>query len=185
MTNFELKITLDTDSIKGIENLLKKMGASYRQSMHQIDHYINTGTFKEKIREIDGKEIQKIVYHRDELEGRKESKYSVEIISKREKSDILKRNKVLCKVEKDRELWIYKNTRIHLDYVTNLGNFLELETVIKNTPTQKGIGEFNKVVKLLKINTQNTVPYSYSDLILKKQQTSFSLNLRAKRFVVA
>ncbi len=172
MKNFEIKVKIQ--DIDGIINIIEKTQAVYKYDMHQTDYYLSLGIYKEKIREINGKEIQKISYSRDEILGRKESKYEIQEISKKEKKDLLKQKKVLCIVDKLRKLWIYKNTRIHLDKVMRLGNFLELETVIKNISKQKGLIEFNEVLKLLKIDSEKVVPFSYSDLILKNQKTQSS-----------
>ena len=71
-------------------------------------------------------------------------------------------------VSKARQLWMYKNTRIHIDNVDELGDFVELETVIINISEDQGLEEFNEVISKLKIDLEKTEPYSYSDLILSK-----------------
>ncbi len=73
-------------------------------------------------------------------------------------------------VEKVREIFIYKNTRIHLDEVKNLGKFLELETVVKNISQDEAKLEFEEVVKLLNLDVKNQIRKSYRDLILEKQK---------------
>jgi len=169
MTNFEIKVGIS--DINGIIDAVKKSGAIYKCEMHHVDYYFSTGTFKEKIREINDSEVQKISYSRLEKVGRKESKYNIENITQEEKKFLLKQNNPLCVVDKIRKLWIYKNTRIHLDSVVGLGYFLELETVIKDISVQNGLKEFKEVLELLKINQEQTVAYSYSDLILKNQKS--------------
>ena len=148
--------------------------------MHQIDSYLSMGSFKDKIREINGDEIQRISYDRVEISGKKESEYDIQNISLEEKKELLNSNKILCTVDKMRRLWIYENTRIHLDTVAGLGYFLELETVIKDISPEKGLKEFKKVMKLLKIDTKMAVAYSYSDLILDKQNSGVSFVLSNK-----
>ena len=73
--------------------------------------------------------------------------------------------KVICCVKKTRKLWTYKNTRIHLDRVNGLGDFLELETVVQGKAVKKGIKEFNEVIKLLGINPSDSIAASYVDLL--------------------
>lgn len=179
MRNFEIKVKIH--DINCIIDTIKKSGAIYKCDMHHIDSYFNIGTFKEKIREIDKDEIQMISYKRIETTGRKESKYDIKKITQKGKNILLKQNKVLCIVEKIRKLWIYKNTRIHLDNVVGLGCFLELETVVKNISAQKGLKEFKEVLDLLKINQKETIAYSYSDLILKNQK-SYSSSISINKF---
>ncbi len=169
MTNFEIKVKVhDMDSII---NAIKKSGATYQCDMHHIDYYFNIGTFKEKIRDINGNEYQEISYSRTETFGRKESKYNIKKIKQEEKNALLKQKEILCVVNKARTLWTYKNTRIHLDNVMGLGRFLELETIIKDISAPKGLKEFKEVLELLKINQEDTVACSYSDLILKNQKS--------------
>ncbi|MDD4803922.1 MAG: class IV adenylate cyclase [Candidatus Paceibacterota bacterium] len=172
MTNFEIKINIQ--SLDVIEKNLKRIGATYKYDMHQIDHYFGVGVFKEKIREIDNKEIQKISYHRNEISGKKESNYSIKKINKEEKEKILNEENILCVVEKIRKFWIYKNTRVHLDNVFGLGHFLELETVIKDITQEEGLVEFKDVLKILKIDIKESVACSYSDLILNNQKKYFT-----------
>ena len=80
-------------------------------------------------------------------------------------SDILSIETV---VEKKRDLYIYKNTRIHLDTVINLGSFLELETVVVSEDHDVQ-AEFDEVVKLLHLDFKNQIRCSYRDLILNSK----------------
>ena len=69
-------------------------------------------------------------------------------------------------VKKKRELWLYKNTRIHLDIVKNLGSFLELETlVIKGKKDAQK--RFDDIIALLHLDLKKQILASYRDLILK------------------
>jgi len=72
-------------------------------------------------------------------------------------------------------LYIFKNTRIHLDEVyginelqhklKKLGFFLELENVILNG---KAKHEFDKIISLLNLNVEQQIRASYRDLITAK-----------------
>jgi predicted adenylyl cyclase CyaB len=166
MFNFEIKTKIDNQSevIKRIKNI----GAIYKEKMDQTDYYFQTGTSKEKIREINNQEISFISYKRSEQKNRKDSNYTITTLSPEQKESFLRNNRPLCVVSKVRQLWMYKNTRIHVDNVDELGDFMELETVIKNISNDQGLNEFNEVVDKLKIDLEKTEPYSYSDLILNK-----------------
>jgi predicted adenylyl cyclase CyaB len=72
-------------------------------------------------------------------------------------------------VKKERQLWRYKHTRIHLDKVKKLGNFLELETVMKNLSEAKAAGECSEVIDLLNLDRYKKLKFSYSELLLKKK----------------
>ena len=74
----------------------------------------------------------------------------------------------LAVVEKKRQLWIFGHTRIHLDRVKHLGNFVELETVINNISFKHGWVEHLAAKKALSLDKFTPVRRSYGDLILKK-----------------
>ena len=166
MLNFEIKTKIDNQS--EILERIKKIGAVYKEKMNQTDYYFKTGTNKEKIREISDREMYLISYKRTERKGKKDSNYTITTLSLEQKESFLKNNRLLCMVSKARQLWMYKNTRIHIDNVDELGDFVELETVIINISEDQGLEEFNEVISKLKIDLEKTEPYSYSDLILSK-----------------
>jgi len=171
MHNLELKTKIP-DRTK-ILTRINRMGATYQDKMNQLDYYLRIGENKEKIREINKKIVEYIIYRRPEKKGVKDSDYTIKRIFFKQKNDLLKQKHPLCIVNKIRQLWMYGNTRIHLDSVSGLGDYLELETVLKDISNNEGLKEFNKIVKLLGIKTREAEPSSYSDLILnhnKKQK---------------
>jgi len=72
-------------------------------------------------------------------------------------------------VNKKRELYLYNDTRIHLDYVRGLGCFLELETRVINglTDAEK---RFSFMMDLLKLRDKKEIRASYKDLLLAKDK---------------
>ena len=68
-------------------------------------------------------------------------------------------------VEKKRELWMHKNTRIHLDKVKKLGTFLELETIVGKKNIIGARAEQHQAIQLLGLSSFSKVKGSYSDLI--------------------
>lgn len=63
-------------------------------------------------------------------------------------------------------MYLYKNTRIHLDKVKNLRTFLELETVVHHNAPEKAFVEEQEEVKLkLKLDSGQYISGSYSDLL--------------------
>ncbi len=76
--------------------------------------------------------------------------------------------KIEAIVEKKRILYMYKNTRIHLDEVKNLGFFLELETVVKGISKSEAIKEFEEVVNFLELDVKKQIKKSYRDLLIEK-----------------
>lgn len=74
-------------------------------------------------------------------------------------------------VEKRRGLWMWGHTRIHLDRVTNLGPFVELETVVEHFSGTEGERqgaaeeEHRRVIALLGLDRLPAIAGSYSDLL--------------------
>jgi len=163
MRNLEIKAAI-TDKEKTLA-AVKSLGAVYQYTMRQRDYYFSVGENKKKLRIIDDKEYQVITYRRVEIQGRKDSQYLLEIISAQEADDLLKHNKPARIVDKTRELWLYQHTRIHIDHVEGLGEFLELETVVGDMPIEEAEKEINFVVSGLGINIADSVAASYSDLV--------------------
>lgn len=68
-------------------------------------------------------------------------------------------------VVKERHLLIYGATRIHLDRVDGLGEFVELETVIGDQSDEDAAAEHAYVLQLLGLTAHEIVPVSYADLL--------------------
>jgi adenylate cyclase class 2 len=73
---------------------------------------------------------------------------------------------VLVTVSKNRQLFLYGATRIHLDDVAELGSFIELETVLLGQDAVQAEAEHELVKRALRLDEQQAVSGSYSDLLL-------------------
>lgn len=166
MFNYEIKTKIS--NLDEIIQVIKNQGAKREGFLKQKDYYLKVGRYKKKIREINNEAIEMISYTRNEKMGRKDSEYKIIKLTPKQKEILLIQNNPVCFVEKTRELWIYKNTRIHFDKVVGLGDFIELETVVNQKPKRQSLREFKEVVKLLKLDTKKAIPFSYSDLVLNK-----------------
>ena len=72
-------------------------------------------------------------------------------------------------VEKTRLLFIYEQTRIHLDEVKELGHFLELEVVLDpNQSDAWGIEKAETLMQQLGISKEQLVSCAYIDLLEQK-----------------
>ena len=166
MFNYEIKTKIS--NLDEIIQVIKNQGAKREGFLKQKDYYLKVGRYKKKIREINNEAMEMISYTRNEKMGRKDSEYKIIKLTPKQKEILLIQNNPVCFVEKTRELWIYKNTRIHFDKVMGLGDFIELETVVNQKPKRQSLREFKEVVKLLKLDTKKAIPFSYSDLVLNK-----------------
>jgi adenylate cyclase class 2 len=144
-----------------------KMVERFIKTLNQKDTYYKFDKGLLKLREQNG-EFELVKYNRNEKEGERWSDYSLLFLKGENVEEYL--NDLFTKetvVEKERKLYIYENTRIHLDSVKDLGKFLELETVVKNITKEEAIEEFEKVVKFLELDVDNQIRKSYKDLIMK------------------
>ncbi len=160
--NLELKVKLD--SFKEVKKLLKKIKAEHTATFKQKDVYYATRAGLLKLRIENGSESI-ITYKRDEKSKDRFSDYCVIYFAdgNGEKffGSVLKTEAV---VEKKRLLYMYDNTRVHLDEVKGLGTFLELETlVVKGKSDAKK--RFDYIVKALELSKYKSIRKSYRDLI--------------------
>jgi len=161
--NLELKIQIN-NPVNLIEKATK-VGARFEKELNQKDIYYRSDSGLLKLRLQNGR-AELIQYKRDEKNPERWSEYYVlQITDKSAESFFEKLFSIEAVVEKTRLLYIYKKTRIHLDKVRDLGDFLELESVV-NQNEDESKSEFDEVVKLLSLDTSKQIKKSYRDLIL-------------------
>lgn len=180
MRNLELKIKCETmQDLKSIEALAQKHGAIYQDTIEQRDTYFRVSRGRLKLRERWLKEqneakpvdAELIYYNRPGKRGSRISIYDVLPVSEPELLCAMLTKALrdtLVIVEKERILYIYKNTRIHLDTVKMLGTFVELETVIDEAMSMEDVkAEHQSVIAFLGLGALLPIPSSYSDLLMK------------------
>ncbi|OGU85686.1 MAG: hypothetical protein A2279_06790, partial [Stygiobacter sp. RIFOXYA12_FULL_38_9] len=130
------------------------------------DVYYKTKSGLLKLR-IEGKSFTLIKYLRDE-KGKRWSNYELlDLRGKNPEKYLESFLNIEAVVEKKRKLYLYDNTRVHLDEVKGLGKFLELETLLvdgKSDATRR----FDFVKQMLGIENHEQIRKSYRNLILKK-----------------
>jgi len=164
-TNLEIKLPIN--SFEKIKNILMEKSAEDKGILIQKDTYFKYGRGLLKLRNQNGS-FELIKYNRDETGKDRWSNYELLFIKGENVEEYL--SDILipeCVVEKKRELFLYDNTRIHLDTVKNLGLFLELETLVFDDYEDAKL-RFDKVVNLLSLDISAQIRLSYRDLILKK-----------------
>ena len=167
MKNIEIKARCK--DLKKLKLSILTNGGQFEGKMHQIDTYFNTHTGRLKLREINENKSVLIYYERKDTLKSKESDYFIypTLDPKTLKIILTKSNGIKVVVDKVRELYIFKHTRIHIDKVKKLGNFMELETVITTQTKKEAYKEHKKVIEMLRINVKDLITNSYSDLLLK------------------
>jgi predicted adenylyl cyclase CyaB len=67
-------------------------------------------------------------------------------------------------VRKRREVWLYRNARIHLDTVDGLGRFVEIEVVVsEGMPQARAL--MKELTGVLGIGAKDLVGASYGELL--------------------
>ena len=162
--NLELKIKLET--FKKVETILMSIGAKFEGVIPQKDVYYKSKNGLLKLRIVKGTYML-IKYERDE-KGKRWSKYELlELKGKNPENYLSSILKVEAIVEKKRKLYLFNNTRVHLDDVKGLGKYLELETLLVDGKAGATI-RFSTIKKLLEIESMPEIRASYKNLIMQK-----------------
>ena len=168
LTHRNLEFKAEAESLELLRHNLRALEAECSGRLHQIDTYFDVPKGRLKLREVEDYGGTLVYYERPDAAESRYSHYQLCDIAnhaafKQMMSDVLG---VKVIVEKNRELWIYGNTRIHLDEVLNLGEYIELETVIRNQNETEAQAEHNYLKETLHIAAADLIPVSYSDLML-------------------
>ncbi|MFH1194924.1 MAG: class IV adenylate cyclase [bacterium] len=163
--NLELKIRVNSHN--RVKKILSEIGAVYSGLLLQKDIYYQTEKGLLKMR-IEGKSSQLIFYNRDEKGKDRWSDYHILKFDSAEAFKYFDRFMTrTVVVQKRRELYIFHDTRIHLDTVKLLGRFIELETVVKKSKADAR-KQFDHLVKIMGFNLSDEIKASYRNLIEQK-----------------
>jgi predicted adenylyl cyclase CyaB len=166
-SNLELKASIP--SIKKAVAAAGALGASDRGVLRQTDVYFRVPRGRLKLRVINGSSAELIAYQRPDQDGGRYSSYVVlPVTDPVETKRILQRMFAVWKVvKKKRTLYLYKNSRIHLDVVSGLGTFLEFEVIVKSGRKQAR-AVFDELVAAFNVKPERTFSGSYSDMVPEK-----------------
>jgi len=157
--------------IQSIEALAERVSAIADEGpieMLQGDTFFTCERGRIKLRALSATEGQLIFYQRPNEKGPKESSY---IISPVAAPDSLREALSLAygqvgQVRKHRTLHVVGRTRVHLDRVEGLGQFVELEVVLREgDDTTPGIEEAQCLMALLGISSKQLLDVAYIDLL--------------------
>lgn len=175
----ELKARVDDHNI--LREKLLDLGAEYVGTFHQKDQYFVVPEGRLKLRTVEGKNIVELIYYeRENISGPKiDDAYILRVREADDFNVILKKIlKPINVIEKDRDIYQYNGTEIHLDNVENLGNFVEFER--QTSSNQKNVNKdrqvLEKLMKALKISQNNLIALSYTDLFEKQINQSTSIS---------
>lgn len=137
--------------------------------LFQTDTYFKIKNGRLKLRECSNAAPELIYYKRNEERGERWSTYYVAPLKRKSEMKGILENALGKRivVRKRRRLWFYKNARIHLDTVYNLGHFIEFEVVLVSGRDQARY-LLAELIELFKVEKEGILRCSYSDLIEKK-----------------
>ncbi|MBU7573675.1 MAG: class IV adenylate cyclase [Hydrogenophaga sp.] len=136
----------------------------------QDDTFFRCDNGRLKLRVFSETQGELIFYRRTDRQGPKESFYmhspTASPASLREALTLA--HGEIGRVVKDRTLYLLGRTRIHLDKVQGLGEFLELEVVLEDgEPLEAGVREAHRLMADLGIAPSQLVGGAYVDLLTK------------------
>lgn len=168
MKNIEIKARYP--DLERAREIVRQLDARYEATYHQVDTYFYVQYGRFKLREFDDHPTQLIYYIRPDVAEPKASEYEIYPVTQAAqlKSMLSAALGVWKVVDKQREVYWVENVRIHLDQVRNLGNFLELEGVVKSKREASATEtRVSKLLSLFHISKDALLTNSYSDLISK------------------
>ena len=167
--NVEIKARINNYS--RLAEFISKIAEEGPVLLSQEDTFFHSPHGRLKLRKFSENQGELIFYKRDNLPGPKLSEYQILPTN----NPILLRNilaaslGVIGVVRKKRTLFKIAQTRIHLDHVEGLGDFLELEVVL-NDHQGVGFGESiaKELLERLEIKSESLLEKSYLELLLEK-----------------
>ena len=156
---------------KKVRQILENESADYKGKDHQIDVYFNSPNGRLKLRK--GKiENYLIYYDRADKKGPKQSNVYLFKTQQRTalESLLTKSLGVKAVVDKQREIYLIGNVKVHIDKVKGLGSFVEVEAmdykeIIGKSELKK---QCHYYLAKFGIAKKDLVSVSYSDLLLEK-----------------
>ncbi|MEO6921927.1 MAG: class IV adenylate cyclase [Collimonas sp.] len=164
--NIEIKARID--SIEALAAIAATITSDGPHHIGQDDTFFTCPAGRLKLRVYADGHGDLIYYRRADMSGPKESFYQ---ISSTPEPDTLRECLTLAyghagRVQKQRTLFMAGRTRIHLDRVAGLGNFMELEVVLEeNETSEAGMREAHDLMARLGIQEAQLVEGAYVDLL--------------------
>jgi predicted adenylyl cyclase CyaB len=167
-TNIEIKARLrDPDRTA---RLVEELASLPPEIIEQEDTFFHTPAGRLKLRVLGADRGELIHYDRPDSEGPKSSKYEIfRTADPQRLHDVLAQALgIRGVVRKTRRLFLVGQTRIHLDAVEGLGDFLELEVVLgEGQDPVEGMRIAEDLMKQLGIEKGDLVKRAYIDLVEK------------------
>lgn len=169
-SNIEIKARL-TD-LQATQRLVEAIADGPPQTLQQTDTFFACTHGRLKLREIGDGSGELIAYDRADVAEIKQSDYEISHVPDADAlKEVLRRalgESVV--VEKTRLLYLIGQTRVHLDRVTGLGDFLELEVVL--APGQSATAGQQVAASLLQqfqVERDDLLATAYADMLVAQR----------------
>ncbi|MBI5647394.1 MAG: class IV adenylate cyclase [Ignavibacteriae bacterium] len=165
-SNVEIKARVTR--IEDIEPRVRLLCGEEPQHITQDDTFFVSARGRLKLRDFGDGSGELIHYERDDIDGPKQSRYVLAPTSSPAALRLALENAlgISGRVRKSRLLYMLGRTRVHLDRVEGLGDFLELEVVLGETESaESGSDEARRILSLLGLGDDCLVAGAYVDLL--------------------
>jgi predicted adenylyl cyclase CyaB len=166
-TNVEIKAKVR--DLSEIERRAKLIATRGPQVLHQTDTFFRCSNGRMKLRDFGDGKAELIFYLRDDSTQPKPSRYVVLPVNdvKTTTTILEQTHGVLGVVKKRRTLYLCDRTRIHLDEVEGLGNFVELEVMLGDEADDSGSATARQIMAQLGIEENDLIEGAYFDLLFR------------------
>jgi len=171
--NIEIKARInDPDKLR---RALDALCPDAPELLRQDDCFFHSPDGRLKLRQFADGTAELLFYRRDDTEGPKTSSYWRSPVSDAQSLRELLSTALGSEGRVVKQRWLYRHgrTRIHLDQVQGLGDFMELEVVLQADDSRHdGEQEAQMLMRELQIRPQQQIAGAYLDLIKAKAETS-------------
>ena len=164
--NVEIKARID--SIEAVLPRALALASGPPEFIAQDDTFFTCAIGRLKLRVFADGRGELIAYQRPEATGPKTSDYAITPVADPDalRATLARALGVGGRVLKQRTLLRVGRTRVHLDRVDGLGDFLELEVVLRDGESaDDGVAEAHALLRRLQVNAAQLVAGAYVDLL--------------------
>ncbi|CAL8386629.1 unnamed protein product [Boreogadus saida] len=168
-SNVEIKARVDSVSL--FAQKASALSQSDGTVIKQQDTFFHCSQGRLKLRDFMNGSGQLIFYDRPDTDGPKLSNFSISPTSDPQSlREVLSAALgVMGEVLKERRLFLIGQTRVHLDTVEGLGDFMELEVMMRPDQTvAEGQQVAEELMRQLDVSEASLVSGAYMDLLLQK-----------------
>jgi len=172
-TNIEIKARIH--DFKKMLDVARELSDLPEEIIIQEDTFFHIKNGRLKLRIFSNDSGELIHYARQDTQKSKRSDYLIYPTSTPSKLKEVLSNALGIKVvvKKERRLFVKAQTRIHLDKVEGLGNFIEFEVVInKEKEIPEAYQTIEELEEIFGIKENQLITVAYADLILDKYSQS-------------